>query len=146
MNRDVLGHSLVRSLVRSHGSLIRLLRTARFASALCCTHSLARSLAHFAHFLACGNVIDGMAMYFVFFFLFCPSVACGERELEHFDLSQFPKTRVQLFHFTVAEGRLKNSRDLFSISMMMTMMMMVMTTTLFPLFHYITESSPIHSQ
>ena len=40
-------------------------------------------------------------------------MACGERELEHFDLSQFPKTRVQLFHFTVAEGRLKNSKDLF---------------------------------
>ena len=42
--RRVLGHSLLRSLVRSHRSLIRLLRTARFARALCCAHSLARSL------------------------------------------------------------------------------------------------------
>ena len=40
----VLGHSLVRSLVRSHRSLVRLLRTARFARALHCAHSLARSL------------------------------------------------------------------------------------------------------
>ena len=37
----VLGHSLVRSLVRSHRSLVRLLRTAR---ALRCAHSFARSL------------------------------------------------------------------------------------------------------
>ena len=44
--RRVLGHSLVRSLVRSHRSLIRLLRTARFARALRCAHSLARSLTH----------------------------------------------------------------------------------------------------
>ena len=40
----VLGHSLVRSLVRSHRSLVRLLRTVRFARALRCAHSLARSL------------------------------------------------------------------------------------------------------
>ena len=43
--RRVLGHSLVRSLVRSHHSLIRLLRTGRFARALIrslrCAHSLA---------------------------------------------------------------------------------------------------------
>ena len=44
--RRVLGHSLLRSLVRSHRSLIRLLRTARFARALRCAHSLARSLTH----------------------------------------------------------------------------------------------------
>ena len=44
--RWVLGHSLLRSLVHSHRSLIRLLRTARFARALCCAHSFARSLAH----------------------------------------------------------------------------------------------------
>ena len=43
----VLGHSLVRLLVRSHRSLIHLLRTARFAHALRCAHSFARSLAHF---------------------------------------------------------------------------------------------------
>jgi len=42
----VMGHSLVRSLVRSHRSLVRLLRTARFARALRCAHSFARSLAH----------------------------------------------------------------------------------------------------
>ena len=39
--RRVQGHSLVRSLVRSHCSLIRLLRTARYARALRCAHSLA---------------------------------------------------------------------------------------------------------
>ena len=38
------GHSLVRSLVRSHCSLICLLRTARFAPALRCARSLARLL------------------------------------------------------------------------------------------------------
>ena len=41
---EVLGHSLVRSLVRSHRSLVRLLRTASFARALHCAHSFARSL------------------------------------------------------------------------------------------------------
>ena len=35
----VMGHSPIRSLVRSHRSLVRLLRTARFARALCCAHS-----------------------------------------------------------------------------------------------------------
>ena len=40
----VLGHSLVRSLVCSHCSLVHLRRTTRFARALRCTHSLARSL------------------------------------------------------------------------------------------------------
>ena len=44
--RRVLGHSLLRSLVRPHRSLIRLLRTARFAHALRCAHSFARSLTH----------------------------------------------------------------------------------------------------
>ena len=44
--RRVLGHSLVRSLVRSHRSLIRFLRIACFTRALCCAHSLARSRAH----------------------------------------------------------------------------------------------------
>ena len=44
--RRVLGHSLLRSLVRSHRSLIRLPRTARFARALRYAHSLARSLTH----------------------------------------------------------------------------------------------------
>ena len=41
---EVLGHSLVHSLVRWHRSLVRFLRTARFARAFRC----ARSLAHFA--------------------------------------------------------------------------------------------------
>ena len=52
----VLGHSLDRLFVRSHRSLVRLLRTARFARALRCAHSLTRSLAHFAHSLARGKV------------------------------------------------------------------------------------------
>ena len=43
---EVLGHSLVRWLVRSHGSFICLLRTACSASALHRVHSLARSLTH----------------------------------------------------------------------------------------------------
>ena len=41
---EVLGHTLVRLLVRSHRSLVRLLRTTCFAHALCCAHSFARSL------------------------------------------------------------------------------------------------------
>ena len=40
----VLGHLILHSLVRSHRSLIRFLRTARFARALRRTHSFARSL------------------------------------------------------------------------------------------------------
>ena len=44
INARVLVHSLLLSLVRSDRSLIRLLRTARFARALRCTHSFARSL------------------------------------------------------------------------------------------------------
>ena len=42
----VLGHSLVRSLVRLHRSLVRLLRTARLARTLRCSRSL-RSLPRF---------------------------------------------------------------------------------------------------
>ena len=42
--RKVLGHLFLRSLARSHRSLIRLLRTARFARALRCAYSFARSL------------------------------------------------------------------------------------------------------
>ena len=49
---EVLGDSLVRSLIRLHRSLVRLLRSARFA----------RSFAHFAHSLARG--------YYVCFFPF----------------------------------------------------------------------------
>ena len=44
LTRGVLGHSLLCSLVRSHRSLICLLRPARFARALRCAHSLARLL------------------------------------------------------------------------------------------------------
>ena len=44
--RWVLCNSFIRSLVRSHRSLIRLLHTARFARALRCAHSFARSLTH----------------------------------------------------------------------------------------------------
>ena len=43
LTRRVLGHSLVRSLIHSHHTLIRFLRTARFARALRCAHSFARS-------------------------------------------------------------------------------------------------------
>ena len=39
-------HSLIRSLVHSHRSQIRLLRTTRFARALCCAHSFIRPLTH----------------------------------------------------------------------------------------------------
>ena len=41
---QVLGHSLVRSLVHLHRSLVRLLRPARFARALRCALSFACSL------------------------------------------------------------------------------------------------------
>ena len=44
--RRVLGHSLLRLLVRSHCSLILFLSTARFARELRCAHSFARSLTH----------------------------------------------------------------------------------------------------
>ena len=44
--RRSLGHSLLRSLVPSHRSLIFMLCTALFARVLRCAHSLARSLAH----------------------------------------------------------------------------------------------------
>ena len=40
----VMGHSLIRSLVRPRRSLVRLLRTARFARTLRCAHSLAPEL------------------------------------------------------------------------------------------------------
>ena len=43
---EVLGHSLVRSLIRSHCSLIRLIRAACFARALCSAHLFTRSLTH----------------------------------------------------------------------------------------------------
>ena len=45
--RGILGHSHLRLLVHSHRSLIHLLRTARFARALRCAYSFARSLTHF---------------------------------------------------------------------------------------------------
>ena len=44
--RRVLSHSLLRLLVRSHRSLIRLLRSVRFARELRCAHSFPRSLTH----------------------------------------------------------------------------------------------------
>ena len=44
--RRVLVHSLLRIVIRSHRLLIRLLRTARFARALRCAYSFARSLTH----------------------------------------------------------------------------------------------------
>ena len=44
IQNEVLGHSLIHLLVRLHRSLVRLLRTGRFACALRCAHSFARSL------------------------------------------------------------------------------------------------------
>ena len=41
-----MGHSLIRSLIPSHRSLIRSLRTAHFDRALRCAHSFARLLTH----------------------------------------------------------------------------------------------------
>ena len=60
----VLGHSLVRLLVRSHRSLVRSLRTARFARALRCAHSFARSLTS----LTPSAVGQKMAFYSMIFF------------------------------------------------------------------------------
>ena len=57
-----------RSLVRSPRSLVRLLRTTRFARAL------PRSLAHFARSQARGTVNNWMAIHSVFFFLFWTKV------------------------------------------------------------------------
>ena len=57
---EVLSHLLVRSLIRSHSSLIRLLCTAPL-------HLLVRLLAHFAHSRAHGTVNDRMAIHSVFF-------------------------------------------------------------------------------
>ena len=64
---EILGQSLVRSLIRTHRSLVCLLRTTRFARALCCAPWLARSLAHSAYFLVPGTVNDLMAIFSVFF-------------------------------------------------------------------------------
>ena len=55
---EVLGHSLIRSLVCSHRSLVCLLLTTCFVSALRCAHLLARSLTHFGHSRARGTVND----------------------------------------------------------------------------------------
>ena len=60
---EVLGQPLVHLLVRSHCSLICLLRTAWFAL----LRSLIRLLTHFAHSRACGTVNDWVAIYSEFF-------------------------------------------------------------------------------
>ena len=65
----VLGHSLIRSLVRSYRSLVRLLRTARFARALHCAHSFARSLTSLAPSLV-GKGMARRLFCLCFFFLF----------------------------------------------------------------------------
>ena len=64
-SRRVPGHSLVRPLVRSHRSLIRMLRTARLAHALRCAHSCAHYFTYSAPELM-GNgfiSIDRMRRY-----------------------------------------------------------------------------------
>ena len=55
---EVLGHSLVRLLVRSYRSLVRLLRTARVARALRCAHSFARSLTSLTPSLVGKRIFD----------------------------------------------------------------------------------------
>ena len=72
----VLGHSLVRSLVPSHRSLVRLLRTARFARALRCAHSFARSLTSLTPSLV-GKWLIRLLFCLCFFFIFDHS-ALGE--------------------------------------------------------------------
>ena len=74
--RRALGHSLLRSLVRSHRSLIRLLRTALSASALRCAYSLARSLTHYG---AHGKETYVYEMNASFLYVFGPQCAVGAR-------------------------------------------------------------------
>ena len=71
-----MGHSLVRSLVRSHCSLICLLRTARFACALRCAHSFARSLASLTPSLVGQWMIRWL--FCLCFFLFSTIVYTGK--------------------------------------------------------------------
>ena len=58
---EVLGHSLVRSLVRSHRSLVELAPPCSLRSRAP-LRSLVRSLAHFAHSLTRGTVNNWMAI------------------------------------------------------------------------------------
>ena len=68
--RRGLGHLLLRSLVRSHRSLIRLLLTARFARA----HSFARSLTHsLQSSWDCGFCLQNERVGFI---SFEPTVQC----------------------------------------------------------------------
>ena len=69
---EVLGHSLVCSLVPSHRSLVCLLRSTRFARALHCVHSLARSLTLLTPELVRKCMIGWL--FYLCFFLFWPSV------------------------------------------------------------------------
>ena len=64
----MLGHSLIRLLVRSHRTLVCLLVTACL---------LIRSLAYFAHSRARGTVNDWMAIYSVFSFYSGPQCPVG---------------------------------------------------------------------
>ena len=57
-----------RQKYRASRSSVPSLRTTRFARALRCAHSLARSRAHFTPSRAWGKVNDWMAVYSVFFF------------------------------------------------------------------------------
>ena len=56
----VLGHSLVRLLICSHRSLIRLLHTACFVRALCCAHLFSRLLTDSLPSSCHGKVSDSM--------------------------------------------------------------------------------------
>ena len=67
-----MGHSLIRSLICSHHSLVEL-ALPRLLCSRAPLRSLVRLLAHFADSLARGTVNDRMAVYSVFF-LFWPIV------------------------------------------------------------------------
>ena len=82
------GHSLVRSLVRSHCSLICLLRTARFAPALRCARSLARLLTCWFACLPTRSRVLGRVFFLwnerVDFMQFYPSVHRWHRHRHYY--------------------------------------------------------------
>ena len=73
---EVLDHSLVLLLVRSHRSLICLFRTTRFPCALRCTHSLARSLTSLTPSLVGHRMIGWL--FILRFSLFWPTSFISE--------------------------------------------------------------------
>ena len=63
-----------RSSVRLFARTAHLFACSALLASLVCSAALSRSLAHLAHSLARGTVIDKMTIYSVFFFLFWPIV------------------------------------------------------------------------